>query len=223
MKLRLAYILVTFFLLQACGNNPSQENQSEALQQEMQSRKITRISQGQLLEKAMDMGESISTQAEDHWLKQLKPIMNQAEIAESIQACSIDSISAIMALAKESGTTIKRVALTPIDPANKTNKLEAELIDAYLYNLENNIPLTGNVQSLNNKELLFTKAIIFSDTGCLKCHGNAELANSKAREAILSSYNSSKEAFGKQPGQLAGMWSISIPHTAVVKELTNTP
>jgi hypothetical protein len=218
MKLLFISIPVILCLLQSCGNQ-QQSNDTTALREEIRSRKIVRATPGQITEKALTLGKEISLQADSIWMHQLKSVLDTVPDEGRIMACSIKSNDKIAALAHKYGVTIEKVSASPINPANKANETEASLADAYQYNIENNLPLTGNVQK-EDKELIYTKAIIFNDKGCLKCHGNdgTALADAAAQSTIRNVFKT--PAFDGRLNQLAGVWSITIPQSEVIKRLS---
>jgi hypothetical protein len=216
MKVPLIAIPVILCLLQSCGKQ-QKSNDTSTLREEIRSREIIRATPGQIAERALTLGEEISLQADSIWMHQLKPALDTVLDEERIMACSIKSNKDIAALAQKYGAAIKKVSNSPVNPANKANGIEQSLADAYQYNIENSLPLTGNVQK-EDKELIYTQAIIFNERGCLKCHGQeAALADTAAQSKIRKAFGN--PSFDGRLNQLAGLWSVTLPQSEVIRRL----
>lgn len=126
---KLQFLLIAF-LLYNCAPNPDQKSQQ--FQKELESREITRITDGQLNEYIFKLGNAIV----DTILKSKNDSLYIK--IESKYGCKIYFYN--------SNSEIKDI---------KT----AQLWDAYQYQIENNQPLENNIQKIDEKISVFTYPI----------------------------------------------------------------
>lgn len=100
---------------------------------EMETRKLTRVTEGQLMDFAFKLGTRIFDTLDKDTSKVL---------LKSIQEKYNSSI------------TYKYV--DKLDTASK----EYEIYEAYLYNVINNLPLEDNIQKIGESDILFTRPVI---------------------------------------------------------------
>ena len=122
-----------FFWTAACRGSLSEEDK-KAIREEMESREIKRISEGQIVEAAFAKGRKLRP-----LLQQPNPQTDSFEVLHSAE--------------------IRR-----LDPASGMNAKEASLWGAYQFNISKGLPLDDNVQMLGDSALLYTLPILEEDS-----------------------------------------------------------
>ena len=122
-----------FFWAAACRGSLSEEDK-KAIREEMESREIKRISEGQIVEAAFAKG------------RKLGRLLQQSN-------AQIDSLEAFHA-----------VEIRRLYQGSGMNAKEASLWEAYQFNISEGLPLDDNVQMLGDSSLLYTLPILEEDS-----------------------------------------------------------
>lgn len=207
-------LLISLF---GCGLE-NQRVQSESVKEEMKNREIKRISEAQILEKANELGNLIALKSQEILSKNLINKIESNNINDAIVFCNENSSSLIDSLRNKYGVTIKRVSLKNRNPENQPNELESQIIDAYLYNIENNIELSDNVQILENK-VYFTRPITIQGELCLKCHGTIGKEINEVTQLKIKELYPNDKAVNYHLNDFRGVWSIIFEKENVVKAI----
>jgi hypothetical protein len=160
--LKWLYFLVT--VLYSCRENPGAD--SGAVRQELRQREIVHLSQGQITERAAEMGDSLLLKTEILFLKNL----GNKDIQSS---CLPAWDSACREIKMRYQTDIRRLLLSGPVPRLQNSK-EKQLFEAYQYSRQHRLPLTPNLQKDGEKDFIYTKALTLKDAACMKCHSNSE-------------------------------------------------
>jgi hypothetical protein len=224
MKLRYTlYSLLagSLLILQSCDDKS--RISSPELQDEMKSRKPVKISAGQITEGGLALGSDVSRQLEDAWLKRLDSAAATGEhFAILFQLCDIKSLPEYAGITGSGEVSVSRSALHPLNSANEAQDLSLELADAYQYNVENNLPVTNNLQKYNENLFLLTAPVIYSRTYCINCHGSSAQLAPGVEQRLKTEYNKDvSDSPSIEQQQLAGIWNVSFPRSLVVKRLSN--
>jgi hypothetical protein len=157
--------LILWSLLTSCRQNPGAD--PGAVRQELRQREIVHLSQGQITERAAEMGDSILLKAEQTFLKKLNPASNSTSCLPAWDSASREMTSRYQA-------EIKRL---PFSSAEKKlqNQKEKQLFEAYLYSRQHLLALNPNLQKDGEKDFIFTKALVMNDAKCISCHQNAPI------------------------------------------------
>ena len=154
--------LLLFTTLNACVTEDRVGNKE--LAREIKNRQIKRITNTQLISTVDDWGKSLTQVAEKAVLSAIEknPETTQATCT------TVGDNPVIKALHREYGVDIR--LLSAADVANpKLFPKERELLDAYLYNAENGLPQSDNVQKLNDTLLVYNAPLAPTDLLCQKC------------------------------------------------------
>lgn len=187
--------LIIIGLLQVmagCGGagNSEQQIDREAIKEEMEQREIKRILPAELVEEAYRRGETLSQQALDLSLEVYRPAgQNIRDLIGPEAMIRIDSLS------RTEGATISWVDKTT--DTTQLQEKERQLWEAYLYNVENELPLNDNVQRLGDEEYLYTQPLVL-DAELLK-----KIPGSERREGA----------------NFLGMWSIRLTKKELVQSM----
>lgn len=127
--------LLFFILLWtgACRGSLSEEDK-KAIREEMQSREIKRISEGEIVEATFAKG------------RELGPLLKQTNM-------KTDSLAVLYA-----------AVITRLGRRSDMNAKEASLWEAYQYNASQGMALDDNVQMLGDSALLYTVPILEADS-----------------------------------------------------------
>jgi hypothetical protein len=139
---RIAIILITVFLLTQCDKRPDTRGYKE----ELKDRELMRVTAGQLDQFVMNKAKLI--------VDSLEKITKVPEINPLAKAF-IDTISVKYKI------QVEAKQLSDLPKASKAY----QLLDAYGYNMKNNIANEDNIQKLSGADtLLFTRAIVIKDS-----------------------------------------------------------
>lgn len=211
--------ILTISLLAACDTGSQRRINQDALREEMRNREPKKLSEAQITAEAYRRGNLIAEAAQASLLNQLKKHIKNGGVPAAIEYCQVQALPLTDSLSNQYGATLRRSSLNLRNPANAPQDLEKQLLEAYQYNHENNLPLEDNVQRLGQEAFLFTKPILIGSPLCLNCHGKAgEEIGAKALNLLDSLYPADK-ARGYAIGDLRGMWSIRLQRKAVVNAL----
>ena len=132
-------ILLFIAIIALFGCDPTQSVDSPELREEVENRKIKQIHEPEILARALKIGGEIAQKSEMTLGKNLKEQIAKNGIEEAISFCNVNAASLIGELENKYNATIKRVSIKNRNPINKPNELEAQLLDAYMYNITVNI------------------------------------------------------------------------------------
>ncbi|GAB3324117.1 hypothetical protein GCM10027299_21140 [Larkinella ripae] len=150
------------------GCSPDRNQNTKELAQEMNDRKIKRVTDAQL------------TTTVDEWGKALVKTARKALTAEltkkpgSPAPCSLDGIPVIQKLESQYAVTID--LLSARDTANAVlDAKERELLAAYRYNALNNLEQIDNIQKVNDTLFVYNSPVSTDDPICKTCTDQAAL------------------------------------------------
>lgn len=176
----------------ACGGMDSgnQQIDREAIKEEMEQREVRRILPAEIVEAAYERGALLSDQALDLCVETYQPSKQEARALVSPKA-----LIAIDSLAQSENVSIRWVDKTS-DLSQLVEK-ERQLWEAYLYNVENNLPLNDNVQKLGDEAFVYTKPLVLDSALMQELPGNESL---------------------EEPSFL-GMWSIQMSKKTLIQSI----
>ena len=212
---------ISFFfivlLLTACDDKPA-DTSNEDFKDEMKSRELKKISDGQIIEAALKRGNMIADTAQKLLSSTLKAKLTEDGVQGAIEFCNLNAYDLIKSLEEDHNVEIKRASLKARNPKDHPTDLEEQLLEAYQYQVENDDKLMANIQR-DEKYLLFTRPIVIKDALCLKCHGKpGEYLKTEDYKLIKSLYPQDN-AINHQMGDLRGIWSIRLLKSEIVKDI----
>lgn len=211
--------LITIFALSvSCGSEKKIDR--EVFEQVQQAHEVKRVSEADVYNEALKWGNEISGEMQEQLMGTLQKAMEEHGVAGAVEFCNVSALPMLKDLGDKHGVSIRRVSNDFRNPADKPNKEEQPLLDAYEYNEANKLKYSPNIQkSTDGKVLLYTKAITIPGKLCLNCHGEpGKDINAEVMDKINRLYPEDK-ATGHREGDLRGMWSIAMPQKAVVNRL----
>jgi hypothetical protein len=213
----LLYTLIVFVLIQACDTNKPVDR--EAVKEEMESREIKRVSESEISAKAIEIGNAIAMEAGKTLKTNLLTAIKTEGVPEAIEFCNANALELVQKLEDSMNVTIFRVSQKWRNPKDEPDSLEALMLEAYQYNIDNNLAVEPGIQEENKEVLLYTSPIKIDNPLCLQCHGKIGDEVLNETHAKITSLYPNDNATGYELGQLRGMWSIRIPKKEVVKRL----
>ncbi|QKZ11529.1 hypothetical protein [Spirosoma sp. KUDC1026] len=154
--------------LTAC--NPERVQYTSELKQEMSDMKIKKISNADLLETINTAGAKISTVMEDELTAALK---ETADPAKRVQLCQLQNLPKTKAVAERYKLDIN--LLGAADVKNKAlQPKEQQILDAYLYNAEQKLPQTPNIQQIDDTLFIYNQAVPAQSPICEVCFGKQQ-------------------------------------------------
>lgn len=206
------------FLLTSCGSN--ERVSREVFEEVNKSMEAKKLSESQILEAAMEWGEEISVEAQQQLIAALQKAVAEKGFSGAVDFCNVQALPILKEVDSKYGVSIKRASLQYRNPVDKPTDMEASILDAYLYNVEEGIASEPNIQKVDGGETyLYTKAILIPNAFCLNCHGNPSTEINADTWKVLQEKYPNDQAFNHAIGDLRGMWSIRIPKKEVVKRM----
>ncbi|WP_040479046.1 Tll0287-like domain-containing protein [Mariniradius saccharolyticus] len=210
--------LIPISMLMACGSN--ERVSKEVFEEATKSMEVRKISEADIVREAMKWGDEISTEAQQQLLTVLQTTISEKGVPAAIEVCHTQALPILKDVSDKYGVQIKRASFAYRNPLDKPDEAEKAILDAYTYNVENQIPNEPNIQKLENGDvLLYTKAIQIPNALCLNCHGKKGEDIKPETQAALNQIYPEDKATGHKVGDLRGMWSIRIPKKEVVKRM----
>ncbi|RRB04975.1 hypothetical protein [Larkinella rosea] len=165
----LSFLPFSFLLLFfASSCNPERTQNTKALAQEMNDHKIKRVTDAQLTTTVDEWGKSLVLIARKTLTSQLNKTAGDPAL------CTLKALPAIQKAEAKYAVTID--LLSAKDTANPVlNTKERELLGAYVYNAENKLEQTDNIQKLNDTLLVYNSPVPTGDLICKTCADNAAL------------------------------------------------
>lgn len=211
-------LLVLFVFLFSCKSD--RQIDRSIVDEVKKSGEIKKISEADILNHAMQWGDEISQEAQQALISALQEAIAGKGVEGAIEFCNIEALPITQETADKYQIKVKRVSLKTRNPHNNPDENELQVLEAYAYNVENNIETRPNVQKIGGGEtLLYTKAIQIPSGLCLNCHGEP---GKDIHEETLNKINElypDDKATGYKVGDLRGMWSLYIPKKEVVKRM----
>lgn len=206
------------FLLVIFSGCDNQRADRTGFKEEKARRELKKVSEAEILNEATKIGQDIATEAEKLLEKKSDDFLED-HVTVPIRKANINWIHGTDSLENHYEVEINYLSLITSKEPESISPIEAELMDAYQYNIEKNISLSENIQKIESNHLLYNRPIILTSSSCLRCHGTpgeevAELTLSSLKEVFPSS-----KVHGYSLGSVMGFWSIRLSQKKIVQEL----
>ena len=203
-------ILITAItLLLSC--NPGAPIDSKAVKEEIQSRKIRKVSASDIMTLALKTGEEIQA---DVTRQHLSSIL----AAEGgIERCTLSSLPAVLK-AKDRGIEVSRISRHPRKKSPPIDSIELEVYAAFEYAARRQLKMTPSLEEINETTLRYWAPIIMKKA-CQSCHGTKEVHIGLKTQKLLQKRFPQDQAFDFEEGALMGLWRIKIPKKEIIKVL----
>lgn len=212
--------LISGLFFTGCGERSSHNVNNGALEEEIQNREIKKVSEADITRAALQKGAFIADTAQKLLFSKLMQQLRQTDsLKDALAYCNTNAYSLTDSLSKVFKADIRRVSLKTRSKNNDPDELELALLDAYLYNIENGLPLEENVQEVDGDYILYTKPITIESPLCLTCHGEVGKDISPEHLQEIRKLYPGDKAVGYKMGDFRGMWSIKLSKKEIIKAL----
>ena len=133
------------------------------VRQEMRQREIVHLSQGQIMQRAGELADSLLQKAEADF-------QNSVSSLNENPTCLPQLASSIQRLEKQYPVKLAYLPFASGTGSRLKISKEKELYQAYEYSNTHHLPILPNLQKDGEKDFLFTKALIISSAQCASCH-----------------------------------------------------
>jgi hypothetical protein len=215
----LLYACCLLVLISCSENNSSRGIDSKEVAQEIKNREVRHIPQAQIVEAATQKGQLIADSVQESLSRTLTQVFQEKGIEEAARYCNLQMLGSVKGLEQQYLATVKRVRLKGSKSGQTLNEMETQLLDAYRYNAENNLPLESNVQKSGPEYLLFTAPITLNKSICLKCHGKVGQDVSENDRSILQKTYQMDSLVNYQQNQPIGIYSILFQRKGIIANL----
>lgn len=210
-------ILIQLFTVSILfGCQPGKPVDRSAIKEELESRELKHVTEGELMAKGEELGKAIVEKSQKVLQQSLKRALAEGGVSGAIQYCNLNAYSIVKDLEDSLGVTISRVTNQPRNPKNKLLDTDKPIWEAYEYTPEN---ASSQIQVLDEQHLILTKPIKITTGLCLNCHGTVGETLTEENNALIQSLYPNDRATGYYTGDLRGMWRVVLPKKMVVKNL----
>ncbi len=145
--------------------SPDRIKQTDQLRQEMNDKKIKRITNIELTETVDAWGEQIVLVAQNELTSKLKAG------GSTDRLCQLENLPKTAALAQRYALTIDLLGAPDVQNTRLSPK-EREVLDAYLYNAEKKLPQQSNIQRIADTLYVYNAAVPMDNIICEACFGD---------------------------------------------------
>lgn len=212
------YFFLIILAISACGSN--ERVSKEVFEEVNKSMEVKKVNEADLMKAALEWGEEISQKAQEELISALQAAISERGFSGAIEFCHVEALPILKEVGERYKVEVRRASNAYRNPIDKPLKEEELILEAFEYNVENNLPTESNIQKLEGGEILhFAKAIKIPNALCLNCHGDPGTEISLETKQKLEELYPNDKATGHKIGDLRGMWSIKIPKKEVIKRM----
>lgn len=213
------WIWIVPFVASLTSCDPKEKVNAPGLREEVENRKIKRITEAEIQQRALVMGDSFALIAEKTLGHALKTVITEQGVSQAIDYCHINAYPLLSGLQTDNGIEIRRVSFKNRNPENVPDDIEKQLLEAFQYSAEHNIDVSSSVQQ-HNEDYYYVKPI-YTKGLCLNCHGNPNEQIASENVEKLNMVYPDDKATGYSIDEFRGMWSIKIPKKQIVLAISD--
>ncbi len=158
-----SFTLSLFLSLVAC--NPERVKYTPELKRDMAEAKIKRVTAADQMTTVDEYGTKIAAAVQRELTTKLT---NTKTPADQQRLCQLQNLPRTTAIAKKYAVAITLLGASDVKNLQLAAK-EREVLDAYLYNAEKNLPQTPNVQRIGDTLLVYNAAVPANNLICKTC------------------------------------------------------
>lgn len=159
MKRKSIYIIGLVLAQMGCTNVDRLD--TTEVKEEVESHKIKRVSPAQIMEQVETLGSQIATTLTKDFEKQMKDVSQ----TRTEEICQLKNMRVIDSLSKKYDLTIRLLGQPDIGSNNSLYPKEKEVLEAYADNAMRKLPMSNNIQPLDDESLFIYTAPIGADKG----------------------------------------------------------
>lgn len=151
--------IIGLFLTQFGCSNVERLDTTE-VKEEMDDHKIKRISPAQIMEQVETLGSEIAITLTNDFEKQMK----DASQAHTEEICQLKNMRVIDSVSKKYNLKVRLLGQPDIGSNNSLYSKEKEVLEAYADNAARKLPMSNNIQNIDDSLFVYT-APIAADKG----------------------------------------------------------
>ena len=202
-------LLMVIMITAAC--DPGSPVDSKAVKEEIQSRKIRKVSASDIMTRALTTGEGIQAKVTRQHLASL--LAGQ----DGIGSCDLQSLPEVVE-AQVRGIDVSRISLNPRRKRRPLDSLEVAVYEAFEYATQRQLKMVPSLEEINETTLRYW-APIFMNQACNRCHGKKRVDIDDKTLKLLQEQFPEDQSFDFEEGALMGLWRIIIPKKEIIKNL----
>jgi hypothetical protein len=210
------FLLLILPLTIAC--NPEKVD-TKVVQKELKEQKIKKVSEGEILSFADNIGGQIIDSVQKSVSFKLDSALNR-NFESALPVCMLSNNPVVSHFEKEYDVKITRTNFSNKlrNQKNIPDALQTQLLEAYRYNLESKTSLFNNVQA-SGESILFNSPIILTEQKCLRCHGvvGKDLTKDEYQK-ILTKYPLDK-SINLKMNDFMGIWDLKFSKSKIIKKM----
>lgn len=207
-----------FILISSCSTKKKVD--TEQVRREIKEREPKKISESEIIDKALTLGAEIALKSQIALSSSLKKAMQEGGVQYAIEFCNLNAYPLIDSLQGAHGAEIRRVTFKTRNEKDAPNALESKILEAYEEAHKNGIELKDHAQILEEKKyVLYTKPIMINNALCLSCHGESGAGLTQEAIAIIREHYPNDKAVGYKMNDFRAMWSIKFLKEGIIKTL----
>jgi hypothetical protein len=211
------------FLFIACcfclACNPDKVD-TKAVKKDLENQKIKKVSEGEILSTADVKGSLITDSIQKIISATLDSALSKGSIESALPYCILTNYPVINSLAILHEANISRSTFPDKvrNPSNTPDAFQKEILEAYSYTLEQNLPVFKDVQ-IKETEVIFNAPILLKEKQCLRCHGTVgkDLSDSEYQK-IRAAYPKDK-SIGYKMNDFIGLWTVKFNKQEFIKKI----
>ena len=191
--------------------NPGAPIDSKAVKEEIQSRKIRKVSASDIMTLALKTGVEIETDVTRQHMTSILAADGE------IERCKLSSLPAVLK-AKSKGIEISRISQHPREKGRPLDSLELKVYAAFEYAAQRQLKMIPSLEDVNETTLRYWAPIIMKKA-CQSCHGTKGVHIGLKTQKLLQEQFPQDQAFNFKEGALMGLWRIKIPKKEIIMSL----
>jgi hypothetical protein len=213
----LKFLILLIPLVISC--NPEKVD-TKGVQKELKEQKIKKVSEGEIISLSESIGEQIISKVQTEISFKLDSALKNGNFDSALKYCKLSNYPLVSRFEKEYELELTRTTFSNKwrNAKSTPDAYQIQILDAYSYNLENEIPSFNNVQEKDEK-ILFNAPILLNQQVCLRCHGTVgKDLTQKEYQTILAQYPQDKSINHKM-NDFLGMWALKFSKRAIIKKM----
>ncbi|MGY8978645.1 MAG: c-type heme family protein [Cytophagales bacterium] len=191
--------------------NPGAPIDTKAVKEEIQSRKIRKVSASDIMTLALKTGEEIQAEVTRQHLSSILAAQG------GIERCKLSSLPAVLE-AKSRGIEVSRISQHPRENGRPLDSAELEVYAAFEYAARRQLKMIPSLEEINETTLRYWAPIIMKKA-CKSCHGTKGVHIALKTQKLLQERFPADQTFDFEEGALMGLWRIKIPKREIIKNL----